>query len=85
MTRAIATAIALLAPALLVGCGQPSHLGYDFGRAYTEAVTAQADLTRPSVASSEYMLEGSEASKIRMQLEEATTDKAEPVITLSAD
>lgn len=83
MTRPLAIVLALSGAALLGGCKHYQHLTYDFGRAYTASVTTQADLTRPSVASSEYFLEGTEAAKIRMALKEATTDQAQPVVTLT--
>ncbi len=83
MTRPSVLALAVLSLASLAGCKYHQHLTYDFGRAYTAAVTTQADLTRPSVANSEYFLEGSEAAKIRMQLEETTTDKALPMVTFN--
>jgi hypothetical protein len=35
----------------------------------------QADLTRPSVAGSEYHLSGNEAAAIRILVQEATTDQ----------
>lgn len=59
----------------LTACGSPRHLQYDFGRAYTQAFTAQADLTRPSVANKQYPLYGIEGVKIRILVQEATTAK----------
>ena len=56
------------------GCGSPLHLAYDFGRAYTEAFIAQADLTRPTIASSRYYLYGVEAAEIRIRVRDQTTD-----------
>ena len=71
--------IALLAPvALLVlgtACGEPRYLGWDYARAYIECFTMQADLTRPSVAGSEYQLSGNEAAAIRILVQQATTDQ----------
>jgi hypothetical protein len=69
ITRAIQAA-ALLA---ISGCGQPLHLGYDHGRAYTEALSAQADLTRPSIVNSQYNLYGIEGVTIRLMVQEAST------------
>ncbi len=57
-----------------VGCASPLHLTYDYGRAYTESVVAQADLTRPSVAEAQYSMYGVEAANIRLQVQEQTTD-----------
>lgn len=66
----------LLLVALATGCASPLHLTYDHGRAFTEAFTAQADLTRPSIASSTYSMYGREAAEIRLRVEEEST-KAE--------
>lgn len=74
------TARTLVAPALLAvcalaaGCASPLHLTYDYGRAYTESIVAQADLTRPSVADAQYPLYGPEAEAIRVRVQEVTTD-----------
>lgn len=64
-------AVLLLAAA---GCASPLHLTYDFGRAYTESIVAQADLTRASVADSQIHLYGNEAASIRIQVQKETTD-----------
>lgn len=58
----------------LAGCASPLHLTYDYGRAYTESIVAQADLTRPSVAESLYSLYGVEAVNIRLRVQEESTD-----------
>lgn len=68
--------------ALLAGCASPLHLQYDFGRAYTEAVISQADLTRTSVANSTYPLYGVEAEAIRIRVQEKTTDTEEQSSTI---
>jgi hypothetical protein len=60
--------------ALAGGCASPLHLTYDHGRAFTDAAAAQADLTRPSVASSQYQLYGVEATEIRIRVQEEATD-----------
>lgn len=65
----------LLAAAALGGCASPLHLTYDYGRAYTAAIISQADLTRPSVANSQYYLYGPEAEAIRIQVQEKTSDE----------
>jgi hypothetical protein len=63
--------------ALAAGCASPLHLQYDHGRAYTAAIISQADLTRPSVANSQYPLYGTEAEAIRIRVREKTTDEEE--------
>lgn len=60
---------------LAAGCASPLHLTYDHGRAYTEAIIRQADLTRPSVANSQYRLYGVEAEQIRIRVQESSTDE----------
>lgn len=66
-------------PALLLlalaGCTSPLHLTYDHGRAFTDAFTKQADLTRPSIASVTYELYGTEAAEIRIRVREETTNQ----------
>jgi hypothetical protein len=57
----------------LMACGSPTHLGYDYGRAYQSAFTAQADLARPSAANQNYVLYGIEGVKIRLNVAENTT------------
>lgn len=65
----------LIGAALLMsGCVSPLHLTYDYGRAYTESIVAQADLTRPAVAESQYPLYGLEAESIRIRVQEETTN-----------
>lgn len=73
-TRALIGAAALAAAALASGCASPLHLQYDYGRAYTESIVAQADLTRPAVAESQYSLYGVEAERIRVRVQEQATD-----------
>lgn len=60
--------------ALVSGCASPLHLQYDYGRAYTASIVAQADLTRPAVAESQYPLYGVEAEQIRVRVQEQATD-----------
>lgn len=71
MTRIIA-AIALLS---LSACAQPSHLQYDYGRAYTAAFRTQTDLGRASVAKADYRLSGEEGLALRKEVVEKTTDE----------
>lgn len=66
----------------LAGCASPLHLQYDYGRAYTAAFKSQADLTRPSVANSQYQLYGTEAEAIRIRVREHTTDEETESATL---
>lgn len=66
--------LALIA-ATLAGCASQLHLTYDYGRAYTQSIITQADLTRPSVANSQYQLYGTEAEAIRIRVREKTTDE----------
>lgn len=70
MNRLLLAAIAVAA----TGCASPLHLTYDYGRAYTQAVTTQADLTRSSVSASQYQLYGVEAAEIRIRVQETSTD-----------
>lgn len=67
----LSPALALL---MAAGCVSPLHLTYDFGRAYTESIVAQADLTRASVAEAQYTLYGTEAADIRLRVQEESTD-----------
>lgn len=76
---------AALALLLVAGCTSPLHLTYDYGRAYTESVVAQADLTRGSAADQQYWLYGSEAAAIRIQVQETTTDAESGDATLTQD
>lgn len=70
--------------ALATGCASPLHLTYDHGRAFTEAFTAQPDLTRPSIASSTYSLYGKEAAEIRLRVQEDTTNAENTKATLNS-
>lgn len=72
----------LLASVALAGCASPAHLTYDYGRAYTAAIVSQADLTRPSVASAQYQLYGTEAEAIRIRVREKTTDEEKAAVEL---
>ncbi len=82
MTQKLPASLLLLACAAVGGCTSPLHLTYDFGRAYTEAFVAQADLTRPSVANSAYQLYGVEAADIRLRVRESSTDEETEATTL---
>jgi hypothetical protein len=80
MTR-IATLV--LSGVLLGACGSPKHLGYDYGRAVTQAVTMQTDLTRPSVAAGGHPLNGVEAEAIRIQVNKESSDQESGVATVT--
>ena len=73
----------LIALTGLIGCGQPLHQQYDFGRAYMDAFNAQADLTRPSAEDASYAISGTEGLELRQRVtEEATdTETAQPETT----
>lgn len=66
----------------LAACVSPLHLTYDHGRAYTEAVLSQSDLTRTSVATSNYELYGVEAESIRIRVQEDATDDEKATSTI---
>jgi hypothetical protein len=65
-----------LTTSLMAGCvGHSSQLQYDFGRASSAAFSAQADLNRPSVADSAYILTGVEAVEMRARVTDESTDQ----------
>lgn len=66
---------ALLLPLLFVGCAQPAHLQYDFGRTFTAAAKTQADLGRPSAENADYPLNGTEGVALRKAVTQKTTDE----------
>lgn len=76
------SALLVLAATVVGGCASPLHLTYDYGRAYTAAFVAQADLTRPSVANSQYFLYGPEGEAIRIRVQQDTTDTEDKSMTL---
>lgn len=71
-----------LSAALLGACASPRYLTYDFGRAFTAVVTAQADLTRPSVAAGAHPLGGREAEAIRIAVQSETSDQESGTATV---
>jgi hypothetical protein len=75
----------LILGGFLTGCAQPLHLQYDYSRAYTEAITVQADLSRESVSEAVYVLSGTEALQLRLRATESATDEesAETELTSS--
>ena len=58
----------------LAGCGQPTHLQYDYGRSFQAAFVAQADLSRPSAAHGDYPLSGVEGLALRQAVTKTSTD-----------
>lgn len=56
------------------GCGQPTHLQYDYGRAYQAAFNAQADTSRPSALHEAYPLSGEEGVALRTQVVKSSSD-----------
>ena len=78
-------AILLIGSLFFAGCIQPLHLQYDYSRAYTEALTIQADLSRDTVSGSGYVLSGTEALQLRQRATESATDEesAEAELTSS--
>ncbi|MBN2798452.1 MAG: hypothetical protein JXX28_04830 [Deltaproteobacteria bacterium] len=69
---------------LLTGCTSSAHIAPDYGDAYTQVFTMQADLSRESVSTDNLWLSGTEAEQIRIRVEEAATDQAAPTITLGS-
>ena len=74
----------LLGAAALSACKPPLHLTYDFGRAYVDTLTVQADLTRPSVQYAGYSLYGPEAAMIRLNVMMESSDKEDSESELQA-
>jgi hypothetical protein len=74
---------------MLIGCGSPTHLQYDHGRASAQAFGTQGDRSRPEVADAAHPLQGTEALAIRDRAIEQTSDaesgKAEFVKDTSVD
>lgn len=60
--------------ALLAGCGSPTHLQYDHGRASNQAFSSQANLARPEVVADTPVLQGPEALLIRGSVHQKSTD-----------
>ena len=85
MTRELTLASMLVGMLAASGCAEPVHLTYDYARAYEQAFSQQADLSRPSVAEMAYPLAGQEAITIRMRVEEAATDTETEETTLESD
>lgn len=69
---------------LVLACGQPTHLQYDFGRAYSEALNTQATLDRESVKNDAYPISGEEALAARANALKAASDEEEGAPTVTA-
>jgi hypothetical protein len=61
---------------MLLACGAPHHLQYDFSRAYETSLEIQSNLARTSVVNEVYPLTGAEADGIRTQVVEGTTTES---------
>jgi hypothetical protein len=64
---------ALAAATLASGCIRPNRLQYDYGRAYSEAYSLQADTTRASVKNNVPALSGVEGLALRQAVVEETS------------
>ncbi len=71
----------------VLGCGQPTHLQYDFGRSYYEALNTQATLDRESVKNDAYPISGEEALAARANTLKAMSDeeKGDPTVTATVE
>ena len=69
---------------LALGCGQPAHLQYDFGRAYAEALNTQGTLDRESAHNDAYPISGAEALLARENALKAATDLETGLPTVTA-
>jgi hypothetical protein len=67
------TTLGIIALSWLAGCGSPTHLQYDHGRASRAAYQTQADLSRASVSES-HGLSGQAGLEIRTRVFEQSTD-----------
>lgn len=68
---------------VLLACGQPAHMQYDFGRSIHEAAAVQGTLDRASASGDDYTLAGIDALQSREQARKAATDaeKGTPTVT----
>ena len=64
----------IIALVLLAGCGSPTHLQYDHGRASNQAFSSQGNLSRPEVVDAAPVLQGPEALLIRAAVHQKATD-----------
>jgi len=64
---------ALAAATLAGGCIRPNRMQYDYGRAYSEAYTVQADTSRASVKNNVPALSGAEGLALRAAVVEETS------------
>lgn len=72
---------------LIVACGQPAHMQYDFGRSFNESLAVQATRDRASAAADAYGIGGAEALLTRENARKAATDieKGTPTVTATVD
>lgn len=72
---------------MLLACGQPAHMQYDFGRSFNESIAVQSTRDRASVATDAYGIGGAEALRTRENARKAATDteKGIPTITASVE
>ena len=85
MSRITTVLLAGVVAASLGACKSPMHLSYDYGRAFNTSFASQADLTRPSVASSQHALAGYEATMIRLNSLQEAADKETATSELTLD
>lgn len=57
-----------------MSCAQPIYMQYDFGRATWGSARIQTNLSRESVSDSVYPLSGTEATLLRKNVQESSTD-----------
>ena len=68
----------------VLGCGQPTHMQYDFGRSYNESLTTQSTLDRASAVDDAYAIGGAEALITRENARKASNDVEKGVPTVTA-
>ena len=73
--RAIMATLIALGLSALSACAKPHHLGEDFGRAYSETLAMQKDLTRASAQGLDHPLAGVEAQAIRLNVQTEATNE----------
>ena len=64
---------ALAGATLASGCIRPNRMQYDYGRAYSEAYSLQADVSRASVKNNVPALSGVEGMALRAAVVEETS------------
>lgn len=84
MNRELKLALLAFVTIAATGCLEPTHLTHDYGRAFTDSFAGQSDLSRSAASQAAYGLTGTEAVKIRLAVENATTDAASEQSTLTS-